>query len=123
MAKNAQNFEERPWGTFEVLHEFNQADKSEVVIKKITVHPGKRLSLQSHKKRREHWLVVAGEGTVVLDDEEVKVSADHKILVNLGTKHRIINNHPKDNLIFIEVSLGEFDENDIVRYEDDFGRV
>jgi mannose-6-phosphate isomerase-like protein (cupin superfamily) len=123
MAKNAKQFEQRPWGTFEVIHEFNQGDGSEVVVKKIVVHPGKRLSYQSHKKRKEHWLIVEGSGHVILDGEEIKVDPESKVVVDLGKKHRIINSHPKDNLTFIEVSLGEFDENDIVRYEDDFGRA
>lgn len=123
MAKNAQQFENRPWGTFEVLHEFKRPDGSEVVIKKITVLPGKRLSYQSHNKRKEHWLIVAGHGTVTLDGQEIIVSPESKVEVNLGAKHRIANPGSNENLIFIEISLGEFDEQDIVRHEDDFGRI
>ena len=122
MAKNAQQFEERPWGTFEVIHEFDHGNGQQVVIKKIIVHPQKRLSLQSHAKRREHWLVVEGEGVVVLDEKEVIVQSESKIVVETGVKHRIANTHPEKHLVFIEIRLGEFDEDDIIRYQDDFGR-
>lgn len=123
MAKNAQQFESRPWGTFEVLHEFRREDGSEeIVIKKITVHPQKRLSYQSHTKRREHWHIIEGEGIVIIDDKEIPVSGEHKVHVPLGAKHRIVNNHPSKKLVFIEISHGDFDENDITRYQDDFGR-
>ncbi len=122
MAKNAKQYEERPWGSFEVIHEFSQNGGKDVVIKKITVHPKKRLSLQSHTKRKEHWLVIAGEGTVALDDEEILVQPESKIEVPIGTKHRIANTHAEKPLVFIEISFGDFDENDIVRYQDDFGR-
>ena len=123
MAKNAKQFEERPWGTFEVLHEFNLSDASDIVIKKITVHPGKRLSYQSHNKRREHWLIVEGQGMVVLDGTELPVVKESKIHVPTKIKHRIINSHPEQHLVLIEISMGEFDENDIKRFEDDFGRA
>ncbi len=124
MAKNAQQFEERPWGTFEVLHEFKSADdKEEFVIKKITVFPNKRLSYQSHTKRKEHWLVVEGNGLVTLDNKDTTVGPESKIEVGLETKHRITNTDPQKNLVFIEITSGEFDEHDIVRYDDDFGRA
>lgn len=123
MSKNTKRFEERPWGTFEIIHEFAHASGTgESVIKKIVVHPQRRLSLQSHTKRKEHWLIVEGEGIVVLDDEEIMVGPESKIEVKVGTKHRISNTHSEKPLIFIEVSFGEFDENDIVRFQDDFGR-
>src|SRR3989338_8588003 len=122
MAKNAKIFEERPWGTFEVLHDHRTAGGGDVVVKKVVVHPRKRLSYQSHQKRREHWLVVEGNGKVILDGEEAVVGPESKIFVDTGVKHRIINTHPTSHLVFVEVSLGEFDEFDIMRYEDDFGR-
>jgi len=127
MAKNAKNFEERPWGTFEVLHEFlvnnESGEETEVVIKKIKVLPQKKLSYQSHKLRHENWLIVQGSGAVVLNDEEIPVKKGSKIEVPTGTKHRIMNNHPKHELIFVEISTGKFDEFDIERFEDDFGRA
>jgi len=124
MAKNAQQFEQRPWGTFEVLHEFkNAAGDEEFVIKKITVFPGKRLSYQSHNKRREYWFVTEGQGTVIINDHETAVGPQSKVEVPLQAKHRIVNTHSEQPLVFIEITSGEFDEHDIIRYDDDFGRA
>lgn len=123
MAKNADQFEERPWGNFEVIYEFSRNDnEEEFVIKKLTVYPQKRLSYQSHSKRREHWHVIEGEGAVILDDREFPIKSESKIEVPIGTKHRIINTHEQDNLVIIEITAGEFDEHDIIRHQDDFGR-
>lgn len=121
MARNAEDFEERPWGTFEVIHEF-ELDEVEVVVKKIVVQPGKRLSYQSHELRREHWYIVSGEGLVTLDDQPQDVAEGDSIDVEIGMKHRIENTGQYE-LIFIEVSSGKFDEFDNTRYEDDFGRA
>jgi mannose-6-phosphate isomerase-like protein (cupin superfamily) len=123
MAKNASNFEQRPWGTFEILSEFKLADGSDVVIKKFFVKPLKRLSYQSHKLRMEHWLILEGAGKVILDDQVIPVKAGSKITVPLHTKHRLINEDKQIDLVFIEISTGTFDEHDIVRFEDDFGRT
>jgi mannose-6-phosphate isomerase len=110
-------FEERPWGNFTILH----TDKN-CQVKKLVVNPGKRISLQSHKFRAEHWFIVSGAGLVQLDNESEDVGAGDSIDVPSGTKHRI-SCTSKDSLIFIEVQVGSsFDENDIIRYEDDFGR-
>jgi mannose-6-phosphate isomerase-like protein (cupin superfamily) len=123
MAKNAQQFEQRPWGTFEVLHEFKSANgKEDFVIKKIIVFPGKRLSYQSHGKRKEYWFVAEGQGLVTLDDTDQTVGTGSRVEVAVQTKHRITNTDSQNNLVFIEITAGEFDEHDIVRYEDDFGR-
>jgi len=86
MAKNAQNFEERPWGTFEVIAEFEVSGPEgleQVVVKKLVVYPQQRLSYQRHKLRNEHWHVVQGQGLVVLDDIETKIGAGDKIHVRL----------------------------------------
>lgn len=109
---------QRPWGTFEVLHE-----SDDFKIKKITVHPGKRLSLQSHKKRSEHWVVIKGTGVVIQDTAEIKVKPNTQIFIPVGQKHRIQNTGNKP-LIFIEVQTGTyFKEDDITRYEDDYNRT
>jgi mannose-6-phosphate isomerase-like protein (cupin superfamily) len=92
-------------------------------MKKIIVHPGKRTSYQSHKLRWEHWLIVEGEGVVILNGEELPISKDSKVHVPLTTKHRVANTHSEKKLVFIEVSLGEFDEFDNTRHEDDYGRA
>jgi mannose-6-phosphate isomerase-like protein (cupin superfamily) len=129
MAKNAKNFEERPWGSFEVIKEFEVENGyadfpgREVVIKKITVKPGQMLSYQSHRKRRETWFVAQGQGKVIKDDEEILVGKGSVVSIKENAKHRIGNISEKINLIFIEISEGEFDENDITRYSDDYGRA
>jgi mannose-6-phosphate isomerase-like protein (cupin superfamily) len=108
----------RPWGTYTVLD-----DAPGYKVKQITVNPGKRLSYQSHAKRAEHWFVVDGIATVTLDDEVFTVLPGASIDVGLGTKHRCAN-QGEAPLVFIEVQYGEsFEEDDIVRYDDDFGRA
>jgi len=112
------DYDERPWGNYLVL-----ADAPDHKIKRIVVHPGKRLSYQSHEKRSEHWFVVSGEGAVTLDGERSAIAAGSSVEVLVGTPHRIENTGSGD-LTFIEVQYGEsFGEDDIVRLEDDFGRV
>ena len=92
-------------------------------VKRISVAPGKRLSYQVHAKRSEHWFIVSGEGLVVLDGVEHVVKGGSTVDVHLGTKHRI-KNTGSDPLVFIEVQYGSyFGEDDIVRFDDDFGRV
>ena len=108
----------RPWGMWEVL------DASpNFCVKKITVKPDSVLSLQMHHYRSEHWTIVEGEAVVVLGDETFKKGTDETIYIPCGSKHRIQNNTKKD-MIFIEVQIGEnLDENDIVRFEDKYGRT
>jgi mannose-6-phosphate isomerase len=109
--------EERPWGSYTVL----QAD-SKYQVKKLFVKPGMRLSLQTHKYRAEHWLIVSGSGLVQLNDEVIEVQHGYSVDIPIGTKHRI-SCTSSEPLVFIEVQTGSnFDEQDIVRFEDDFGR-
>lgn len=109
--------EERPWGSFTVLH----TDSSHQV-KKLVVNPGMRLSLQSHKYRAEHWFIVSGSGLVQLENESIKVQQHNSVDIPIGAKHRIACTS-YDPLVFVEVQTGiSFDENDITRHEDDFGR-
>ncbi|MGO9560943.1 MAG: phosphomannose isomerase type II C-terminal cupin domain [Acidimicrobiales bacterium] len=111
-------YDDRPWGNYTVLED---ADGHKV--KRIVVHPGHRLSYQVHARRAEHWFVVTGEGAVTLDGDVVAVTAGSAIDVPTGTPHRIENTGTTE-LVFIEVQHGEyFGEDDIVRLEDDFGRV
>ena len=110
-------FDVRPWGRFEILR-----DTSEFKSKVIEVNPGAQLSYQSHTKRSEHWIVVKGRGEVVLDDRTLPVSAGVHINIPLGAKHRM-RNLGTEVLQFVEVQLGSyFGEDDIVRYEDAYGR-
>jgi len=108
----------RPWGSYTVL---DDADGHKV--KRILVEPGRRLSYQSHSRRAEHWFVVSGEGRVTLDGEVVAVRPGSAVDIGVGVAHRIENTGTA-TLVFIEVQHGEyFGEDDIVRLEDDFGRV
>jgi mannose-6-phosphate isomerase len=118
MNDNSPIFERRPWGSFTVL---DGADNFKV--KRIEVLPGKRLSYQSHKRRTEHWYVVAGIAKVTLNGAEILVYAGGAVDIAAGTAHRVENHDGSDTLVFIEVQTGDyFGEDDIVRYEDDFGR-
>lgn len=117
LEKIIQPYEERPWGNFSTL-----AYSSQYHIKEIKVHPGKSSSLQSHDFRDETWLIVQGSGVCVKNEENIPVVQGSVVRVSRNDKHRIVNNSEED-LIFIEIQTGEkFSENDIVRYEDQFGR-
>tara|TARA_Y100000356_G_scaffold29053_1_gene21039 strand:+ start:341 stop:718 length:378 start_codon:yes stop_codon:yes gene_type:complete len=108
----------RPWGEYEIL-----LDEKNVKVKRIRVKPNKRLSYQYHNKRREQWIVVQGNLTIILDDEKVFRSPGESIHIPLGAKHRAWNETDED-IVFIEVQTGTyFGEDDIVRLEDDFDRV
>lgn len=117
--------ENRPWGSYEILSEFsvNEPGFLDVCVKKLTVKPGKRLSYQSHKQRNEHWFFVQGEGKVILNGKEIPVRIGSFADIKIGDKHRVINTSKDRDLIFIESQTGHYDEQDIVRYEDDYGRV
>jgi mannose-6-phosphate isomerase-like protein (cupin superfamily) len=111
-------YDERPWGTFTVLDEGENFK-----VKRIEVLPGKRLSYQKHAQRAEHWMVVAGEARVTLDDRESTVRAGETIDIPVEAKHRV-ENPGTEKLIFIEIQRGSYlGEDDIVRFSDDFGRA
>lgn len=110
---------QRPWGYYKttVLNDYFQA-------KIISVKPGGKLSLQSHDHREEHWIVVHGTGTVQLDNSILNVSCGSTIFIPKGCKHRLTNTDEKESLIITEVQIGDyFAEDDIIRYEDVYGRV
>jgi mannose-1-phosphate guanylyltransferase/mannose-1-phosphate guanylyltransferase/mannose-6-phosphate isomerase len=110
--------EVRPWGEFTVL-----MDRTHFKSKRIVVLPGAQLSYQSHGQRAEHWIVVAGQGEVVLNDEVHKMGPSDHIFIPQGAKHRM-RNTGLDVLEFIEVQTGSyFGEEDIIRYQDDYHRV
>ena len=115
---NSPRFDRRPWGTFTVLDE-----GAGFKVKRIEVLPGKRLSYQKHAQRAEHWMVVQGTAKVTLDDEDILVPAGKAIDISVGAAHR--DENPGDEtLVFIEVQRGGYlGEDDIVRLQDDFGRV
>lgn len=117
--------EQRPWGSYEILVEFpvNEPGFRDVCVKKMVIKPGQRVSYQSHKLRNEHWFFVQGVGTVILNDREVPVKVGSFIDVKIGDKHRVINTSKDQDLIFIEAQTGHYDEQDIERFSDDYGRV
>jgi len=107
----------RPWGTYTIL------DESEgYKVKRIVVKPGKRLSLQKHHHRSEHWVVVSGTAIVTRGTEEYSVKANESTYIPMGEVHRL-ENVGKIPLVMIEAQVGEYvGEDDIVRIEDDFAR-
>jgi mannose-6-phosphate isomerase len=110
--------EERPWGKFEVL-----LDADNTKVKRITVNPGGILSYQYHHKRSEHWVIIEGVATVVINGLRKTVNAGDSIYLPVGIKHRVINESSSDQLVFIEVQTGSyFGEDDIVRIEDVYDR-
>jgi len=111
-------FDQRPWGNYQVL-----ADEPDHKVKRIVVYPGKRLSLQRHRQRAEHWYLIAGQGLVTRDREAISLTAGEAVDIPRGARHRIENLGPLD-VVFIEVQTGDyFGEDDIERFEDDYGRA
>lgn len=111
-------FEIRPWGRFEIL-----CDEPHYKAKRIMVHPGQRISYQSHAKRSEHWTIVAGLGEVVLNEEIIPVQSGTTVFIPVGAKHRIRNTGTAP-LEFVEVQTGSyFGEDDITRFQDDYCRL
>jgi mannose-6-phosphate isomerase len=111
--------EHRPWGNFTILDE-----GAGYKVKRIEVFSGKRLSYQKHSRRSEHWFVVAGRAKVTLDDSELTVAAGESVDIPVGTKHRVENTDEASDLVFIETQTGDyFGEDDIERFDDDFGRA
>lgn len=108
----------RPWGTYTVLEE-----KPNFKVKKIIVKPNSMLSLQSHQHRAEHWVVVKGEATVMNNGKEIKLQENQSTFIEKGHKHQLMN-LTQNPLEIIEVQSGSYlDEDDIERYQDDYGRI
>jgi mannose-6-phosphate isomerase-like protein (cupin superfamily) len=114
---------ERPWGYYLVLIE-----DAGYKVKQFVVHPGKRLSLQKHRMRAEHWQVVRGEAAVTVGPDPdrlitVQLTPGGYIDIPLGAFHRVASVGIED-LVIIEVQMGEYvGEDDIERIEDDYGRA
>jgi mannose-1-phosphate guanylyltransferase/mannose-6-phosphate isomerase len=107
----------KPWGAYKVL---DRGDAYQ--LKWLDVLPEERLSLQSHKHRAEHWIVVAGTATVTLGERVVDVASGDHIYIPKGSQHRV-ENRKSEKLRMIEIQTGDYlGEDDIVRYEDDYGR-
>ncbi|MGB0749242.1 MAG: mannose-1-phosphate guanylyltransferase/mannose-6-phosphate isomerase [Magnetospiraceae bacterium] len=113
----ANTFESRPWGSF---HQLNQGVRHQV--KRITVRPGGRLSLQMHHHRAEHWIVVRGTAEVTKGEDTFLLFENESVYIPQGTKHRLANTGVID-LDLIEVQSGSYlGEDDIVRFEDVYNR-
>ena len=108
---------QRPWGEFLVLDE-----QPGFKVKRITVNPGQRASLQSHRHRHEHWTVVTGILTVVVDERTMTLGAGQSLDIPFGARHRPENNSGAP-ASFIEIQFGDYlGEDDIIRHADDYGR-
>jgi mannose-1-phosphate guanylyltransferase len=108
----------RPWGKFT-----NLLESVRFKVKSIYVDKGKRLSLQKHLHRSEHWTVVQGTALVEIDDKEFLLRPNESTYIPIGAKHRLCN-IGKVRLELIEVQVGEYlEEDDIIRFSDDFSRV
>lgn len=111
-----RDFEDRPWGSF---LRFTKGEPS--TVKMLYVKPGARLSLQKHARRSEFWHVLTGNGTVTIGDTEYEAKAGKEFEIPVETPHRLAGGD--QGVWILEIALGEFDESDIVRLEDDFGRA
>ena len=108
--------ESRPWGKFEKFHE----NKS-CTVKLIYVNANSRLSLQYHKKRSEFWKVIKGSAMVEIDEKTIILEEGETITIPRQARHRVLARERE--CIILEIAYGRFDENDIVRIEDDYQRV
>ena len=110
--------ENRPWGSFTVLDE-GEGFK----VKRISVNPGHKLSLQYHHHRSEHWTVVQGVATVTLGEDIKQLKVNESVYIPLKEKHALAN-EGEELMQLIEVQVGDYlGEDDIVRLEDRYGRV
>ena len=108
--------EERPWGYFRQF-----CKNTPATVKIIVVKPGELLSLQSHAKREEFWRIISGQGVAEIGNERQDVKPGDELIIPIGMKHRLAAGAVK--LTVLEISLGDFSENDITRYEDKYGRA
>ncbi len=108
----------RPWGSYTILE-----DEDDCKVKRLVVKPGQVLSLQLHHKRSEHWTVVSGTAKVRVGDDEFMLEANKSVYIPVETLHRLENPTDQD-IALIEVQCGSyFGEDDIVRFEDIYGRI
>lgn len=117
MSSKFQPFQiERPWGYFRQF-----CKNTPTTVKIIRIKPNESLSLQSHAKREEFWYFISGSGIVEIDNEKKDLKIGDELIIPLGVKHRLTANSL--GLEIMEISYGDFDEEDIIRYEDKYGRI
>lgn len=110
--------EERPWGKFEIF-----ATSPNYQVKRLTVYPQGKLSLQSHNHRSEHWVVVHGKAKVINGENILVLHENESTFIPVGHVHRL-ENPGEENLEIIEVQTGDYlGEDDIIRYEDIYNRI
>lgn len=110
---------QRPWGFYKttVMNDYCQS-------KIICIYPGEKISLQSHKRREEHWIIVHGIGLIQIGESIIDASKGDVYFIPKGCKHRLTNKSACENLIITEVQIGDyFGEDDIYRYEDEYDRL
>ena len=108
----------KPWGSYVVL-----SKSKDYLIKKIIVRPEGVLSYQSHNFRSEHWIIIEGKATVIINNRTFYKSENENIFIPKKSKHRVLNESSKKKLVLIEVQTGsKFLETDIKRYSDIYGR-
>jgi len=116
--KKKKNSETRPWGSYEILRE-----KEKYKLKEIIVNPGQKISYQSHHQRTEVWVITSGQGIVTLEGQKLDCFSGRSFFIPKESKHRI-ECTSEEPLIFVEVQTGTyFGEDDITRFEDDYGRL
>ena len=108
--------EKKPWGDYE---KFTENEKSTVKI--LTVNPGEIFSLQHHANRDEFWHVLSGKGICIIGEEKQEAVAGQDYFIPRGVNHRI--EALEEKVVVLEISFGDFNEEDIVRLEDKYGRV
>jgi mannose-6-phosphate isomerase-like protein (cupin superfamily) len=108
--------DDRPWGNFE---RFTLNEPSTVKI--ITVQAGEAFSLQTHAHRQEFWRILNGSGRIIIDDRTHEATPGEEFIIEPGQTHRAEGG--EHGLVFLEIAFGNFDENDITRIEDRYGRT
>jgi mannose-6-phosphate isomerase len=109
--------EDRPWGNWRVVDA-----AANFITKRVEVTAGHRLSLQFHRHRSEHWVIVAGNGVATVDDTTTQLKPGDHVIIPCGARHRI-QNTGAEPLVFVEVQFGDIlDESDITRLDDDYAR-
>ncbi len=106
----------RPWGSFTC---FTNNEQSTVKI--LNVYKGEQLSLQYHNHRSEFWKIISGNPEIVIGDDTHSAKEGDEFNISVGTKHRI--SAPHDDVVILEISTGQFEEEDIVRLEDKYNRI
>jgi len=108
----------KPWGTFVVI-----AKSKDFLLKKMTIKPEGVLSYQSHNYRSEHWIIIEGKATIIINNRTYYKSANEHIFIPKKAKHRVLNESKKKKLIIVEAQTGsKFLESDIKRFSDIYGR-